>query len=278
MFTAIKISDLCMQKKTGTTLNIKDLPIDSIRPNPYQPRKYFEMTALEELSDSIKTYGVMQPINVRSLSGSTYELVAGERRLRAAKMAGLTTIPAIIIDISDNDSAMIAMVENLQRQNLNFIEEAEGYQSIMNDYGLTQEELAKKMGKKQSTIANKIRILKLPSEVKKLLIENNLTERHGRALLKIPDEDILLDTLLKIIEQELNVKKTEELVQQTVHKIRHDKLNIKDQKIKRNFKDIRLFTNTIKQSLDIMKQSGIDASYDFEEGEAEYQIVIKIPY
>ena len=192
---------------------ISMISIDSIRPNPYQPRRKFDNSSLDELCNSIKQYGVIQPINVRKTSKSHYELVAGERRLRAAAMAGHKEIPAIVVDIGENDSAIMALIENLQREDLGYIEEAEGYRNLIKEHGLTQEELAQKIGKSQSTIANKIRILRLSPMVKKILSDNNLTERHARALLKIDDEQIQLKVLQKVCERGLNVRKTEDLVQ-----------------------------------------------------------------
>lgn len=274
MISALKFTDFKLTKKEMKILN---LPIDKIRPNPYQPRKYFDKASLEELAISIREYGVIQPINVRLINGCSYELVAGERRLRASQLAGFTTIPAIVVNVTDNDSAVLALIENLQRQNLNYIEEAEGYQNLMQDYGLKQEELAAKLGRNQSTIANKLRILRLPVGIKKQLMENDLTERHARALLKIPDEEIQKIVIQKIIDQELNVKKTEELVEATLSKLREVKTTKPEQKEKRNFGDIRLLTNTIKQSIDIMKKSGIDVLYDVDEKEDYYEIKIKIP-
>ena len=149
---------------------IINIPIRFIKPNPYQPRKNFNLKSLEELSQSVKTYGIIQPISVRKLSHDSYELIAGERRLRAAEIAELTEIPAIVVDYRDKDSAMVALVENLQREDLNFIEEAEGYYNLIEDHNITQQELAEKLGKSQSTIANKLRILKLPTDIKKILI------------------------------------------------------------------------------------------------------------
>jgi ParB family chromosome partitioning protein len=177
------------QDKKNDLKNITYLSIDSVRPNPYQPRKQFGKGALEELCESIQQYGVIQPINVRKITNNNYELVAGERRLRAAIMAGLKEIPAIVININDNDSAVLALIENLQR-NLNYLEEAEGYSNLINEHGFTQEELAQKIGKSQSTVANKIRLLRLSPLVKKILSDNNLTERHARALLKLHDEQL----------------------------------------------------------------------------------------
>lgn len=259
-------------------LRIQYVPVDSIRPNPYQPRKTFDKSALEELANSIKEYGVMQPISVRSINGISYELVAGERRLRASKLAGLEKIPTIIVDVNDKDSAVLALIENLQRQDLNFLEESEGFQNLMQDYGLTQEELAKKLGKSQSTIANKLRLLKLSSTVKKMLLENDLSERHARALLKLPDEQLQIKVLKKVIDQGLTVKRTEELVDQTIDLILKQSQDHGEQKVKRFLKDIRLFTNTIKQAIDVMHQSGVEAQYQMEEKEDFYEIKIRIPY
>jgi ParB-like partition proteins len=278
MAEAIRFCDFFQKKNPlKDDKKVLELSVDEIKPNPNQPRKYFNKEALEELVNSIKEFGVMQPVTVRLINGHCYELVCGERRLRAAKIAGLPTIPAITISINDNKSALIAITENIQRQNLNYIEEALGYQSLMEDYGLTQEEIAKKLGKSQSSIANKIRILRLSDNIKGLLLDNNLTERHARAFLKIPDEKVREEVVLKVIANELNVKKTEELVEETIEKIRESTIIINDQRIKRNFGDIRLITNTIKKSVEIMKNSGIDAVYRVEERDGGYEIVINIP-
>ena len=191
-------------EKRDELKNISYLSIDCVRPNPYQPRKQFNKGSLEQLCESIKQYGVIQPINVRRISTNNYELVAGERRLRAATMAGLKEIPAVVININDNDSAVIALIENLQREDLSYMEEAEGYNNLINEHGFTQEELAQKIGKSQSTIANKIRLLKLPPMVKKILSDNSLTERHARALLKLHDEQLQLKVLRRVCERGLN--------------------------------------------------------------------------
>ena len=165
---------------------IMNVRVDSIFPNAYQPRKFFNEEALEELSQSIKEHGIIQPITVRKI-GDKFELVAGERRWRASRMAGLEVVPCNIIEITDTQSAEIALLENLQREDLNFMEEAEAYYNLINEHNFTQEGLAKRMGKKQSTIANKLRLLKLSEKVRVLCLENNLTERHARALLSLPD-------------------------------------------------------------------------------------------
>ncbi len=258
--------------------NIIYVSIDSIRPNPYQPRKQFNKQALDELCESIKQYGVLQPINVRKLSHSTYELVAGERRLRASTMAGLTEIPAIIINVDDNDSAVMALIENLLREDLSYMEEAEGYCNLINEHGFTQEELAHKIGKSQSTIANKIRLLKLSPLVKKILADNNLTERHARALLKLHDEQLQLKVLKLVCERGLNVKKTEELVEKAIEKYSKDsRQRSSDKKMTKAIKDVRIFVNTIRQAIDIMKQSGVNAkAAQIDRGEY-IEFVVRVP-
>ncbi|NLY44296.1 MAG: nucleoid occlusion protein [Clostridiaceae bacterium] len=253
------------------------IPVDKIKPNPFQPRKHFDMTSLEELSSSIKQYGVLQPINVRRIGSGNYELIAGERRLRATQLANFKEIPAIVVDIDDNDSAIIALIENLQREDLNFLEEAEGYYHLIHEHGLTQEELALKVGKTQSTIANKLRLLKLSPKVQKIIIENNLTERHARALLRLPDEQMQLSVLKNICENNLNVKKTEELIQRIIDKTLNAESNKKEKKHIRAFKDIRIFINTLKQAVDMMRQSGIDAKESFVDKEEYIEYIIHIP-
>jgi ParB family chromosome partitioning protein len=259
-------------------LAIQYIPVELIRPNPYQPRKVFNQSALEELSKSILEHGLMQPITVRMV-GSNYELIAGERRLKASKLAGMEQIPAIVVEVATKQSAVLALIENLQRENLNFLEECEALDAIMQDYGYTQQELAKSLGKNQSTVANKLRILRLPIRIKKQLIENNLTERHARALLKLPSEDLQQEVLQKVIKQELNVKKTEQLIENILISLTEEGQEEaqRKKKFKVFFRDIRLFTNTITQAVDMIQQSGIDAKYTMKEMEDGYEISIKIP-
>ncbi len=266
------------QEKKEDQKNITYVGIEHIRPNPYQPRKQFNKIALEELCDSIKQYGVLQPINVRRLSHGTFELVAGERRLRAATMAGLKEIPAIIINVDDNDSAVMALIENLQREDLSYMEEAEGYSNLINEHGFTQEELAQKIGKSQSTIANKIRLLKLSPLIKKILSDNNLTERHARALLKLHDEQLQLKVLRLVCERGLNVKKTEELVERAIDKYSKNlKQRTSEKKMTKAIKDVRIFVNTIKQAIDIMRQSGVNAkAAQIDRGEY-IEFVVRVP-
>lgn len=276
MLSALKFCDFKLKKGNNTVQNI---PIDKIRPNPYQPRKYFDMTSLLELSESIREYGVLQPVTVRFINNCSYELVSGERRLRASKIAGLETIPCILISVTDNESAIMALIENIQRQNLNFFEEAEGYQNLISDYNLTQEELSIKLNKSQSSIANKIRLLRLNSDIRKIILDNNLTERHARALLKIPDYEMQKRIVKIVVEKSFNVKKTEEFINEELEKLRNNKKSLlHKQKEKRKITDIRLFKNTIKQTLDIIKESGIEAGFEDFYNDNFYEINIKIKF
>ena len=224
---------------------VRTIPIKNIIPNPNQPRRDFDKVALQDLAISIMEYGLMQPITVRQTGPFDYELIAGERRLTACRNLGMTYIPAIVMRVSDTDSAILALVENIQRENLNYIEEAEAFCTLITEHGLTQEELADKLGKGQSTIANKIRILRLSSKVREILTDNSLTERHARALLRLPEERQQLRILKIIVDRGLNVAKTEELVDKL---LRGPSRPLAEPKNMRVFKDLRIFTNTIQKS------------------------------
>lgn len=257
---------------------IKYIPISTIRPNPYQPRRIFNRKALEELSQSIKQYGVIQPISVRKTSEENYELIAGERRLRATEMAEIMEIPALIVEYRDNESAIIALIENLQREDLNFIEESEGYYNLINDHNFTQQDLAKKIGKSQSTIANKLRLLKLPIEIQRTLITEGLTERHGRALLKLPDDHLKTMVLEKVIKNGLNVNATEHLVEDILDGLRgSDEKEREPQQTIKSLINVRIYLNTVKKAYTAIKEFGIDASYKEVEKDDHVEVVIKIP-
>ena len=187
------------------------LPTARIRPNPMQPRKHFDTGGLQELAGSIRQYGVLQPLTVRK-AGGAYELVAGERRLRAARLAGLTEVPCLLADVDEEASGMLALVENLQRRDLDYIEEAEGLQKLMQQYHLSQEQAARRIGKSQSAVANKLRILHHPPSVLQALREHHLTERHARALLRLPDEEERLRVIGLIVQGEWTVAKTEQYI------------------------------------------------------------------
>lgn len=254
---------------------VKTIPIKNIAPNPHQPRKEFDKSSMQDLAISIMEYGLMQPISVRQVGPFDYELIAGERRLTACKNLGMTYIPAIVMNADHTDSAILALVENIQREDLNFIEEAEAFSNLIKEHNLTQEELADKLGKSQSTIANKIRILRLSDSVRKILSENNLTERHARALLRLPDDKTRLKVVKLIAERGLNVAKSEELIDRFLKEplppVAPPKTDIKI------FKDMRIFNNTIRHAVDLMRKSGIDATANKTENETSIEYTIIIP-
>ncbi len=256
---------------------IEEILVDKVIPNPYQPRKSFPQAGLEELSASIKAYGILQPISVRKIGEDRYELIAGERRLKAARLAELKTIPAIVNNnYTDTDSAILAIIENLQREDLNFMEEAEGYANLIEDHGFTQQSLAEKIGKSQSTIANKLRILRLEANIKRRLLENGLTERHARALLRLPDETLREEALDKIIKDDLNVKKTEQLVKTMVENIGKEKRTNSAQKIK-SFMNYRIYVNTLRQAYEAIKEKQGNAQFEQIDKGGYIEVVVKIP-
>lgn len=254
-----------------TAKEITYISIDKIKPNPNQPRKFFTKESLEELSKSILEHGILQPLSVRYIN-ENYELIAGERRLRASKLANQKFVPCIIINIDDEKSSILAVLENIQREDLNFIEEALGYEKLIKEYGYTQQDLANKLGKNQSTIANKLRILKLDNTVKIKIIENNLTERHARALLKIADNTTQNQILDKIIENNLNVNSAEKLIENHIK----NKDTKKKNKYKIIIKDIKIFFNTISHAIDLMQKSGLKANQNILKTDDGYQITIDI--
>ncbi len=260
------------------------IPIDAIRPNPYQPRRVFAQDALEELCASIKQYGLLQPISVRKLGSDSFELIAGERRLRACRMAGMKFIDAIIFSPYEQDSTVIAMMENLQRENLHYMEEAEGYQNLIRDHGLSQDELARRLGKNQSTIANKMRILKLPMAVKRMLLQYSLTERHARALLRLHDEEMQMHVIQIIVQQNLNVKATEDLVERTISRMygiekeEEEQSRTRPSKISGFVRDTRLFVNSLRTVVQQMADAGLNPKLESRDKEEGMEIKIWIPH
>lgn len=255
------------------------LRADELSPNPVQPRRRFDDEALAELSESIKTYGILNPLTVR-LRGGKYELVAGERRLRAAKLAGLQEVPCILLDVNMEDASLIALVENLQRRDLDFIEEAAGINQLIRMFGMSQEEAARRIGKSQSAVANKLRLLKLPPDVLEALRENGLTERHGRALLRLPRQETQREALAYIIDNGLTVAATDAYVDALLSSPEPEPPAQPDKpEHRRTFvlKDVRVFLNTLSRSIDLMKQGGIDAGIKRQETEDSLILTISIP-
>jgi ParB family chromosome partitioning protein len=266
-----QISKLFGFAERTTTDEVKNIPVNIIIPSPYQPRTVFDDERIDELCQTIRTHGIIQPIVVR-VRNNTFELIAGERRLRAVKKIGLETIPAIVREFNDSQAASIALIENLQREGLTAIEEAAAYQQLIELHDLTQESLAQRLGKSQSTIANKIRLLHVSEPVKLALMERKITERHARALLALDQEEQQIKILEEILSKELNVKQTES-------RISFLKESVKIKKSKRvSFsKDIRLALNTIRQSVEMVTSSGLNINTSENDHEDHYEIIIKIP-
>ena len=252
---------------------VVELPAEKLIPNPRQPRKTFSKEELDGLSRSIASNGLLQPISVRRTSGGKYEIIAGERRWRACVQAGMRQIPCLVQECSDAQSAVLAILENLQRQDLQVFEEAEGIRRLMEDWGVTQEEAARRLGKSQSAIANKLRLLRLTSEERKCIVENGLSERHARAILRIPQEDVRKKLLAQVVEKGLTVRQTEELVEKTLEE--------KPAKPARGrtfiAKDIRIFLNTIDHAIRTMQDAGILAQADRKDMGDYLEYTVKIP-
>lgn len=263
--------------KTRETLRrggVAYLPAASIEPCPMQARKIFDDDSLKELSESIRSYGILNPLTVRVRNGG-YELIAGERRLRAARLAGLREVPCIILEVSMEDAGLISMVENLQRKDLNYIEEAMGIHQLIAMFGLSQEEAAGRIGKSQSAVANKLRLLKLPGDILDALRENDLSERHGRALLRLENSEQQRKALKYIIENDLTVAATDAYIDSLLA----EKTEEKKAQPKRTFilKDVRVFLNSIDRGLALMKQGGINAGVERHETEDALVLTISIP-
>lgn len=254
---------------------IRSIPVIQIEPSRSQPRVCFSKEALAGLSRSIRENGILQPISVRRVFASKFELVAGERRLRAAIMAGFKTVPCVILDCDETQAAVFALLENLQRANLNMFEEAEAMRNLIEIWGLTQESVAKKLGKKQSTIANKLRLLKLDDEERALIKKANLTERHARAILKLESKEQRKLMIKKIAAKNLNVQDTESLIDSILQGARMDNSDNIDEKFV--VKDLTFFMNAINDALDLMKISREGVQYIHNESAEYLEYMIKIP-
>ncbi len=257
----------CQKLKTYMeTGRVVFLPARAIRPNPAQPRKIFRQEPLEELADSIRQHGILQPLSVRRV-GTSYELIAGERRLRAAQMAGLSEIPCIVMSMDEKESGMAAMIENLQRQDLDFVEEARGISYLLDKWAISQEQAAKILGKSQSAVANKLRILRHSPQVLEALRQGELTERHARALLKLPSEAQKLTVIETVVQLGMSVAKTEQYID-----------SLLQEKVQKERKpNVGAFIHSLTQSLAKIQLSGIPAVSERKETESEIVLTITIP-
>lgn len=260
---------------------LRRIRISEIVRNPNQPRRYFDPEAIATLAESIRQYGVLNPLTVRRTANGGYELVAGERRLRAARVAGLTDVPCLLINADGEDSSVIALVENLQRRDLDFFEEANGFKRLIEQFGLTQEEAARKVGKTQSAVANKLRLLRLSQQNMELIRCNNLTERHARALLRLNDEADRINVTNYIIEHELNVSRTEEYIDEFLKAKENPQPVVEPESGKhvvRLFKDVRFFLNTLNRAVGVMVDAGIGATVKQQESDNGLTLTICIPH
>ena len=254
---------------------IVSLPVGAIKPNPHQPRRQFEPEELRELGESIRLYGILQPLTVRKTGPTTSELVAGERRLRAAVLAGMENVPCILLNVDAEQSGLLALVENLQRKDLDFIEEAEGLRSLIRSYGMSQEEAARCISKSQSAVANKLRILKLPPDVLEKLRSAGYTERHARALLRLEEPEAQRKALEAIIAGDLTVAKTEAYIDALLRRGEEEKKKRKTPVVV--LKDVRIFLNTVTRGLSMMNRRGVRAVCERADTDNELVLTIRIP-
>ena len=260
------------RKSTYASRRIWFLSVESIRPNPAQPRQFFDEAGLLELSESIRRFGILQPLTVRRKL-THYELIAGERRLRAAKMAGLREVPCIIARAEEEESALLALIENLQRRDLHYFEEAEAIANLIAAYGFSQEQATEKLGRSQSAVANKLRLLRLGDATRELLCQNGLSERHARTLLRLADEEERLDALRVIISRGYTVAQSEEYVEELLKR----KQTAPKKGRSYIIKDVRLFLNTVRRSVEMMKTAGVDAKLQRRDTEGEICLTVTIP-
>lgn len=257
-----------------SSATVREIPIDRVRANPYQPRRQFDERELKELAASIETYGLLQPVLVRPKSNSWYELIAGERRVRAVRLLGRATIPALVRELDDEDMGLLALLENLQRLDLSFWEEAEGYARLLSEFDLTQEELAQRLGKSQSTIANKLRLLRLPDSIRHNISREIFTERHARALLRLPEAETQEKVAEKIVSENLTVQATEQLIARILGETKPKE---KKARFIRVYKDIRLFINSVRRAAAELRQAGLEVTVKERETDNSWEISIVVP-
>lgn len=248
------------------------IPQEDIYPNPNQPRSRFDFDELEGLAQSIKQNGIIQPIAVRVNASGNYELISGERRLRASRLVGISLIPCIIMEASDEKSALFALIENMQRSDLGFFEEASAIEKLIVDFNMSRDDVCRKLGKAAPTISNKLRLLKLPEDVRLKITQEGLTERHARALLRLPTRAQLDRALSIISDKRLNVAESEKLIDQMLSADKSSK-----KPTVKLFKDVRIFVNTLNHAVDTMRRAGIEADSAKSETDEYIEYIVRIP-
>ncbi len=265
--------NLLFSPKEKVINKVIQVDVEKIVPNPYQPRKYFDDNDLSALAESIRSNGILQPLTVREIENG-YELIAGERRLRAAKLNGMQNIPCIVMKITERNSAVMALIENIQRENLSFFEEAVAIEKLIDFYGMTQEDAAIKLGKSQSTIANKLRLLRIGDAEKEKICQYKLTERHARALLKLKTAEEQASVIELIYKRTMNVDTTERYIESLIaDKAKNERIK----KFSAAFKDVRLFVNTLNKAVDLMKAAGINADSQKIQEDGYIEYIVRIP-
>lgn len=263
----------------GAEMLVREVPVEEIHTNPFQPRRWFRAEPLAELAASVKLYGVLQPLLVRRDGHDRYELIAGERRLRAARMAGLATVPVLQVEMSDQEVAEVGLIENLQREDLHFLEEAESFKQLMGFFGLTVEKLAERLGKSSSTVSARLRLLKLSAAVRDAVVEAGITEKHTRALLKLEDPQVQLQVIRKIAEQSLTTRETEQWVNLTMADMhgRHQEKPAPKEKTLNNVRDVRIVLNLLRHMTSDLKRDGLKVQMNQREEDGFLKVELLIP-
>lgn len=261
------------QKTEFLSSRVRYIPINDIRPNPQQPRRRFDQDGLRELSESIAAYGILQPLTVRAQNGG-YELVAGERRWRAARMAGLRQVPCLLARVDEEDAALLALIENLQRRDLDYMEEASAIARLLRRYGLSQQQAAEKLGRSQSAVANKLRLLRLEEPVVDALRRYGLTERHARALLRLEDGEQRLSAAEHMGKRGMNVAAAEAYIEQLIARSQTTPPKRRSTYV---IKDVRLFLNSVERGIRLMRGSGVGAKVARQDTEEEICLTVRIP-
>ena len=264
---------------SAAEVRVREVPVDEIHTNPFQPRRWFREEPLAELASSVKEYGVLQPLLVRRDGHRRYELIAGERRLRASRLAGLATVPVLEVEMSDQEVAEVGLIENLQREDLHFLEEAESFKQLMGFFGLTAEKLAERMGKSPSVIFGRLRLLKLDAEVREAVVQSGITEKHARSLLKLEDPAAQLAVVGKIVEQGLTTREADQWINLTVadQQAKKQEKPQPSEKALNNVRDVRIVLNLLRHMTRDLKRDGLKVEMNQKEEDGFLKVELLIP-